>query len=250
MQDENVAIEEIGQEIVILDKQLSDNHIIPMEIQHELIEMRDRHTRDYFRIGDIVNKLATKYKGQLTKARIERAVGSFVGKTERTCRYYSETAMFYPREVREEYDVLPFSHFVCARGYVDDWRGVLELAKETPYMSVKALEYKVTQQLFSENSLKKKGVWSPADGDNSGKNRTPPVPSIELSGEQAQKKGTKLCQITEYRCAMIVGRIANLVGEVQELVDTTELPNALRADLVLHSAGLQACVEELVVLDE
>jgi hypothetical protein len=72
---------------------------------------------------------------RITHKRIFQAMSTFCGKTQRTVRYYYEAAVFYPIEVRQQYDALPFSHFVEARMFGDTWRSYLETAMLYPHRS-------------------------------------------------------------------------------------------------------------------
>lgn len=122
-----------------LETNLSDSDIVPDEVQAELIQWRDAFSAGAFRIGDIANEMIIRASTQgwsVTNDRIYKAVGKFCGKSGRTIRYYSETSAFYPVNIRNKYDVLPFSHFVFARTKGDDWELVLEYASEHPESSL------------------------------------------------------------------------------------------------------------------
>ena len=112
-------------------KFVSDADIVPDEYQMVLLQYADVYKYAAFDIGDIANLLinmaASKGFG-VTVARVYEAVGRFCDKSGRTVRYYAEAAAFYPKSVRNEYDMLPFSHFSFARRVGDGSRVVLEYA--------------------------------------------------------------------------------------------------------------------------
>jgi len=122
-----------------LETHVSDSDIVPDEVQAELITWRDAFTTGGFMIGDIANEMivrAASNKWAVTNDRIYRAVGKFCGKSGRTIRYYAETSAFYSVNIRNEYDVLPFSHFVYARTKGKEWESVLIFAAEHPEVSL------------------------------------------------------------------------------------------------------------------
>lgn len=126
------------------DSWVSDSDIVPDETQAELIGWRDAFTSGSFRIGDIANDLVVKAAKTgfiVTNMRVYGAVGKFCGRSARTVRYYAEAASFYPRDIRDEFDVLPFAHFVLAKS-LGDWRGVLEFALEHPEATMDELRGK------------------------------------------------------------------------------------------------------------
>ncbi len=123
--------------VVRVSDYITDNDIVPENYQNELMQWRDVFRSGFFAIGDIANLLCDKAGVHglcVTHNRVYDAVGKFCGRTGRTVRYYAETARFYSAGVRSEFDILPFSLFVCARGY-DEWRKVLEYAMLYPLIS-------------------------------------------------------------------------------------------------------------------
>lgn len=118
------------------------NDLVPEYYQGVLIQIRDSIRDSYFMVGDIANDLINEARlagFRATQQDVFDAVGKFCGKSGRTVRYYTETARFFPREVRQEYETLPFSHFVLARSMEGRWREVLELATGNPLISEEAL---------------------------------------------------------------------------------------------------------------
>lgn len=139
MLDLEVALSPVHVRPSDLETHVSDSDIVPDEVQAELITWRDAFTTGGFRIGDIANEMimrASSYRWTVTNDRIYSAVGKFCGKSGRTIRYYAETSAFYSANIRNDYDVLPFSHFVYARTKGKEWESVLIYAAEHPEMSL------------------------------------------------------------------------------------------------------------------
>lgn len=116
----------------------SDSDIIPNDIQNRLMFWRDIFKTGQFDIGDLAASVVlwNAERGmRITHKRIFQAMSTFCGKTPRTVRYYYEAAVFYPIEVRQQYDALPFSHFVEARMFGDGWQNYLETAMLNPHRS-------------------------------------------------------------------------------------------------------------------
>ena len=121
-----------------------DSDLIPDEIQNLLIYWRDKIKDGYFQIGDVANDMILRaaFDGcSVKRDKVYSAVGRFCGKSGRTVRYYAETAAFYPKKVREEYEMLPFGHFVFARTLGEKWTEVLDYAAERPHISRAGLEH-------------------------------------------------------------------------------------------------------------
>lgn len=126
-----------------IDASFSDSDLVPETEQNRLMNLRDMMTACSWGIGDIANDLIEQNAAaglQVTAKRIYKAVGRFCGRSGRTVRYYAETASFYPLEVREEYEVLSFAHFVFARQMKEKWREVLDCASSSPGATVDQLE--------------------------------------------------------------------------------------------------------------
>lgn len=123
----------------------SPSDLIPESYQNALIQIRDNFRNGYFFIGDIANELCEYAKMshyRVTQADVFHAVGRYCGKSGRTVRYYAECADFYPPSVRDEFDMCAFSHFVLAKSAGDEWRPIMEYAKENPWISEDGLRIK------------------------------------------------------------------------------------------------------------
>ena len=98
----------------------------------ELLSIRDRATRDMFRIGDIANELIDIWKnaGQENKAlAVYDAVGNFVGKSARTVRYYASIAKRFGDDFRGgDYEPLSFDHYRVAFQHPGQEQDVLDYA--------------------------------------------------------------------------------------------------------------------------
>ena len=126
-----------------MDITLSANDIVPESYQMRLMMWRDEFTRGYFEIGDIANEIVLlniETSMQVDQSAIYSAVGKFCGKSGRTVRDYAEVSAFYPYNMREEYDVLPFSHFRFAKSCGLRYQEILDYSMDNPSVSVEALE--------------------------------------------------------------------------------------------------------------
>ncbi len=131
-------------DVQFLRPDISDTDLVEEADQNRLMFWRDTFRTGEFDIGDIANKQcirSAKMGFPATQERIFRAVGRFCGKSGRTVRYYCETARFYPEWVREEYNTLPFAHFVFARYCGERWLDVLNYARDHPNISEDGLRY-------------------------------------------------------------------------------------------------------------
>jgi len=104
--------------------------IIPPDTVSELIAIGQSVTQNAWRIGDITNDCI--YLNQLagndiTKQTIYQAVGAFVGRASRTVRFYAEVSEFYPKTIRQQFEVLSFDHFRFAMKF-NHWSEILSYA--------------------------------------------------------------------------------------------------------------------------
>lgn len=152
--------------ISVAQLELSNSDIVSEENQNRLMYWRDVFRMGQFNIGDIaieeVERNAMSGR-QITQERIFRAVGSFCGKTERTVRYYYETSVYYPTEVRQEFNVLPFSHFVEARAFGARWREFLERSMVYPG---RGADFIRNQMVAAQNSASVAADFSPDDNSD------------------------------------------------------------------------------------
>lgn len=96
---------------------------IPQEFFDTLLEIRQNFDEMSWRLGDITNDIVTLFYNHgytaVQKNDIYAAVGRIVGKAARTIRLYAKTAMDFTPDIRQHYELLPFSHFVYASGWAD-----------------------------------------------------------------------------------------------------------------------------------
>lgn len=122
---------------------ISSSNLIEEDDQSRLIELRDVLRDSYLEIGDITNKYITGNfinDTGITSNAIYGAIGALIGKSARTIRYYAEvSAFYYDKDVRSEYNILPFSFLAYAKTRADDWKKVLEYALENPGITKKKL---------------------------------------------------------------------------------------------------------------
>ncbi len=88
--------------------------IVPEDLQNELIRIRDSHTRQCFRVGEIVDEVITfnRTQGKTTELQhIYSAVALFAGRESRTVREYHAISRLFPLEIREHFHMLAFDHF-------------------------------------------------------------------------------------------------------------------------------------------
>jgi len=112
---------------------MNESFLVPMELQNELLALRDGMTGISWRVGDITNYVLRHNEVNNLGASQEecyKAVASLWGKKSRTVREYGMVSGFYPVEIREAYNVLAFDHFRIAMRMKDKWRDALEWAMD------------------------------------------------------------------------------------------------------------------------
>lgn len=240
---------------------MSDLDLIPEDVQSELMMIRSRLTSDYFRIGDIANRLvidATKAKSGVTAGRIHKAVGRICGKSARTVRYYAESAAFYGDDARCGYaPYLPFSFFDFARCFGDQWEDVLKLALENLGCSLKWLQknYSLLNYLGDKISEDSPDVPGPEVGLDV------PVGGLEygircaqndLNKDNGNGRYPKITALDTIGHAPTVGMTAaelefvRITGELLQKAEAALLiaqadprvPASLCGDIAFHAAGL------------
>ena len=227
---------------------ISDKDIVPEEYQNRLMYWRDRFTQGCFDIGDMANELIRRSAERGFKVpdkRIYKAVSRFCARQPRTIRYYSETSSFFLKEVRDEFDVLPFSFFVFARSCGADWRKVLEHASTQPDISLSALRYYFTlTEQFGETSQDNGGLSNSVNfhADEMGGEPLPESPRhhdefANKFGEVSQISGgagdhLRLQFLSEVRVSM--DALAGLVGHLK--VDEQNKREVINAIGVINSS--------------
>jgi hypothetical protein len=130
----------------------SDNDLVSEEYQNRLMFWRDTFRIGQFDIGDISVEIIVEIATRgihVNHDRVFAAIGRYCGKSGRTVRYYYETAVFYDRDIRQRYSILPFSHFVFARTMGDKWQSVLDFALSCPGITADDLERRFTSAVIN-----------------------------------------------------------------------------------------------------
>lgn len=194
----------------------SPNEIVPEDVQNRLMALDDTMTRAYFEIGDIANELI-QYAPQfaqdthkvVTEQDVFNAVGLYCHRSGRTVRYYAETAEFYTADVRSEFDILPFSHFVVARSFGLRWRDVLEFARDNPAMGEDRLRQQFEMSLNVEQEQRaafESQYAEIADVVTSKIDSMPP--------EVFEKEGVRKPRSTN---ALLLSHLSNLLDDLDKL---------------------------------
>lgn len=211
---------------MLAQPQVSLASLINDEDQNTLIMIREADLANYFTIGDIAlkNFYASVAKGMpVTHETIYQAVGNLSGKTPRTVRYYAEASNFFPPEVREEFDMLSFAHFVFARSCGDNWRTVLEYASANPGASIDSLRKK-----FNGAPIQDGDFYQENDGGVEGD-----FPSVDTS--HASASGS----------SRLIHALSDLVDKAEHLVAAQRLPQRTRDRLVNAIAEIRDVMPEI-----
>ena len=222
---------------------LSPNQIVPEEDQNRLLAIDDAFTRGFFEIGDIACRLI-EYSPQLsrdgfsivTHEDVYESVSKFCRREPRTVRYYAETAAFFSPEVRDEFDALPFSHFVVARSFEQKWRDVLEFAAANPMMSASSLRmHFVGREAIGDSSLP--GTGEDPSVDNQQLSSPPQALPLHVSaavlsavsglidGLRKLVNGATLREDTRDRVCAILDDIMNVLPEIKRDIESAAEEN-------------------------
>lgn len=179
----------------------SSNDIVPQDIQNELMTIREFDRLSRFRIGDLSAGLYDNHRaagnGEITKSRVRRAIGYYLGKSERTIRYYEAVASFYPQETREKYAQLPFDAFDLAKQHAN-WEQVLDHAQKT-LCSMDALEVA-------------------ADKLSRGLDPAPPQPTLLTQGATSTSPNLPISGKLHAQTQIIFTDYKNLLDSVRQLI--------------------------------
>ncbi len=203
------------------------NNIVSDELQMELLDLRDNIRNNSFRIGDIAVKVmneAEKNGLNVSQTMVWSAVGSFVGYSARTIRYYAETALFYPNNIRDKYDILPFSHFVYARYKGERWEEVLEYALDNPGISEAALDYWYRTVLLGE------AITEPPE---------------TMHEETTQAKPLQAKPVTQP--ADLVVTLSKLIDTAEQLLYDMDSEGGVIQEVALHVSALKQLLPKLKV---
>lgn len=201
---------------------ITDNDIVPMNVQNKLIHWREVFKMGYFDIGDIANVLilrAAQLGFTITQQRIFDAVGRFCDKTGRTVRYYAETALFYTEEAREEFEMLPFSHFVFARQLGARWREVLEYSAEHPDSTRTHLAMKFMSDYETLYA-------SPTNNES----YSAPAP-INMDSSSSSSPDVVYNPPSNLEAITIMGRLVESMQAIDKIFDLVELEDSTKKEL-------------------
>ncbi len=216
------------------DTAVSDADIVPEEYQNRLINWRTIFKRAQFDIGDIANKLvrlSIDKNLKVTDDRIFKAVGAFCGRSGRTVRYYAETAAYYNPIEREEFDMLPFSHFVLARSFGGRSRDVLEYAALNPHLS--------------ENGLRFRFIQDNADSPGIMRQMNPDSP-IDVTGEFTsleEEPGENSPNILLFNTAALV---SGLLSKMSKLIESLPLKTETKDKVYRALVDLQSVMPDIL----
>jgi hypothetical protein len=213
---------------------VSYSDIVPEDIQNELMSWRDVFTLGYFAIGDIANELTERSTAiglPVTNLDVHRAVGRFCGKSARTVRYYAEMANFFPVEVRQEFDMLPFTHFRFARTLGRRHRQVLEFAQAHPDFSEEGL-----RQAFASGAFLTSDFDLPTS-DHPSVNYDVP----DASGERVERSRSTFA--STFRVANVIG---DLIENLRGLTEGVMLRRETASRLAFALEEIRKCLPEIM----
>ena len=111
--------------------------VLPMSLQNKIMHIRDEHNKLQWIVGDLFNDIMAYVRAndvQATRPDVANYLLFNLGLDGE--RSYSAVlidaavAGFWPKELREKYSVLPFSHFRFAAGFGTGAAAVLDTAME------------------------------------------------------------------------------------------------------------------------
>jgi hypothetical protein len=204
---------------------IKDTDIVPESYQMRLMAWRDEFTRGYFEIGDMANEiilLNIQSNMKVENAIIYSAIGRFCGKSGRTVRDYAEISAFFPQHTRDEYDMLPFSHFRFAKSCGLKWQNVLDYSLDHPDASEERLSHQfssadVAAPILSVAALVASGV----------------APDVAASVAAPVAAGLSGIYV-----------LANLISQAESML-SWELKKETRRKLILALDGLKDVLREL-----
>lgn len=159
---------------------INPSDIVPETDQNVLMHIDYVFTTKYFEVGDIalrLSKQAPQVRSTdgkvVTIEDVYRCVGFFCHRQPRTVRLYSEVSAFFSPEVRAKYNNVPFSVFVLAKTFGDDWEEILQYAEDCPWASESQIRFyfhklKAEQRQSPDNVRFHVPVSQDVSGDDSG----------------------------------------------------------------------------------
>ena len=205
--------------------------ILSEEDQTELIQLRDVIRDCYFEVGDVALRNVRAGAHAVGASVVYDAVGRFVGKSERTIRYYAETASFYQPVTRREFDILPFSFFVYAKSQSGRWQEILDYAMLKPHVSLAGLKTHFLLQNGDTNSdqiYKSSGI------------------SMVDNPQGQERPSDKFPPYSSYTKMMLLSTLSDLLDRVTMVLGSFNLSADARARLVQSVRTIQSVIGEIV----
>lgn len=224
------------------DIEKSTSAIIASDLMDELLAIRDSFDISYWRLGDVTNIIinqAIANGAEDIKMILYRRIGQIVGKHPKTIRYYAAVAGFYPQEIRERYQLLPFSHFSFAMRFRDSdsitFSKASKCARVLDYAQDNAEEYHGLPPSVSALQDKFSGREQLPSGDGVGKKTAPDngkadVPLIDTFPISSNGDRRDRVDVVESRRVKAVKRLAVLINEIVSIVQF--LDNSVLSQLV------------------
>lgn len=204
--------------------------ILSDQDQTKLIQLRDVIRDCYFDVGDIANRNVEMGGDKIGAGQIYDAVGRFVGKSERTIRYYAETAAFYPQAVRLSFDILPFSFFVYAKTQHDRWLEILDYAMLKPHLSLSGLKTYFSTSVEgtkSDQNYKVGGVSS-------------------VNNPQGQERPFNKLPPTKFSKMLMLSTLSDLLDIVRKVMGCLNLSDSVEKRLIRSVNDIQNVIPEIV----
>jgi len=214
-------------------------NFMPQNMLDELLAIRDTMTHSYWRIGNIVNELHTlSIANHLDVGRLEicAAVGRVVGKAMRSVRLYASVAAFYTADAQRKYDVLPYSHYVFAMSYGQDWERVMRVSLD--YME----KHGIPPSLESMKGLMLRDPEQPIDniGEVSQNILDSWEPEDDFAGEPTIIPPPSASPVThDVVLRRVASRLQDLMGDL-----TILQANTTNADIVMQLSQLLVSARE------
>jgi hypothetical protein len=109
--------------------------ILPDEIFAQACAIKEKTSDLRWEMGRLANTIYAYSKGNAlpyTRSEVCGAVAHFLddARSMSSIELYARVADFFPQEVQEAYGFLPFSHFVYAMQFDDQWRTILDYSRD------------------------------------------------------------------------------------------------------------------------
>jgi len=215
------------------DMKLTTNALIAPTVVDRLIAIRDSFDTNYWQLGDITNMVISQAiargVGDIKMVLYQR-VGQIVGKSPKMVRYYAAVSGFFQQEIREKYQLLPFSHFAFAMKFRErDAISFTETSKSAMILeyavnnaaeyhglppSVASLSYRFEESVIEPLP---QGVTSVKPADR--RIASPDISVIDtfpITGGDGDERGR--VEIIENRRRIALSRLSKLVGEIVPIV--------------------------------